>query len=193
MKAVRNELGQFTPEWMLGKHLSEKIRKKISKAHKGMKFSEIHTMKGNTNGFKKGHIPWNKNKKGVYSDETRKKMGASHIGMCGENAGNWKGGMRKKNNERNDSAYQLWVSQVKKRDNNECAFKGQNCSGYLIVHHILPWRDYPELRYEIKNGITLCQYHHPRKRIDEQRLIPFFQERAMSKELLLNFLQQRTN
>jgi len=47
--------------------------------------------------------------------------------------------------------------------------------GYKVAHHILPWRDYPEERYNINNGITLCQYHHPRKREDEQMLIPTLQ------------------
>jgi len=32
-----------------------------------------------------------------------------------------------------------------------------------------------QLRYNIKNGITLCHFHHPKKRMEEKRLIPFFQ------------------
>lgn len=97
----------------------------------------------------------------------------------------WKGGIseRKQDNERNDSAYQAWVLAVKKRDNNTCRINNENCSGYCIVHHILPWRDYLELRYEINNGITLCQFHHPRKRVEEKKLIPFFQELVEVKEL----------
>ncbi len=45
-----------------------------------------------------------------------------------------------------------------------------------IVHHILGFTAYPELRYEINNGITLCQAHHPLKRAEEKRLAPVFQE-----------------
>jgi len=37
-------------------------------------------------------------------------------------------------------------------------------------------RDYPELRYEVNNGITLCHFHHPRKINDEMKLSPYFQE-----------------
>lgn len=33
-----------------------------------------------------------------------------------------------------------------------------------------------ETRYEINNGITLCHFHHPRKREKEKELSPFFQE-----------------
>ncbi len=49
-------------------------------------------------------------------------------------------------------------------------------TGKVIAHHILGWSAYPELRYEINNGITLCHFHHPKKRIDEGRLIPIFQK-----------------
>jgi len=90
----------------------------------------------------------------------------------------------KRKDERNDSLYHWWVGKIKKRDKNICLFNNNDCSGYCIVHHILPWRDFPELRYEIKNGITLCQHHHPRKRVDETRLIPFFQIMVESKEII---------
>jgi len=51
----------------------------------------------------------------------------------------------------------------------------ENCNGKLEAHHILPWSQYPELRYETKNGITLCHYHHPRKNDDVVKLAPVFQ------------------
>ena len=95
--------------------------------------------------------------------------------FCGENHPRWKGDKCKKKNERSDPAYQNWVSQIKRRDGWKCRISNQDCSGYCIVHHILSWKDYPELRYNINNGITLCQAHHPRKRAEEKRLIPFFQ------------------
>jgi len=116
----------------------------------------------------------------------RAKYCREHFRMfqSGKNSPQWVNGNYKKCDERNDSAYQNWHKLVKKRDRNKCVFKGQHCSGYNIVHHILPWRDYPELRYEIKNGITLCQFHHPRKWDDERRLIPFFQGLVMSKTII---------
>lgn len=79
----------------------------------------------------------------------------------------------KRKDERNDPAYINFVKQVKKRDK-ECKLKDEDCYGDKVVHHILSWRDFVELRYTINNGITLCQFHHPRKRVDEQRLIPTF-------------------
>ena len=112
--------------------------------------------------FPKGHIPWNK-------------------GLPGYNAGSsnpsWKGGLkfRKKQDERGDSAYCGFAKTIKKRDK-QCQLKDEKCCGYLVVHHIKSWRDYPDLRYELLNGITLCQAHHPRKRAEEKRLMPILQE-----------------
>jgi len=96
----------------------------------------------------------------------------------GENAWNWKGGLefRKRNDERNDSAYLAWARTVKLRDNWKCQFLGKDCEGNLVAHHILPWRDYPAERYNVNNGITLCEYHHTRKRKDELKSIPLFQD-----------------
>jgi NUMOD3 motif-containing protein len=55
--------------------------------------------------------------------------------------------------------------------------------GRLEAHHILNWREYPELRYDINNGITLCHAHHPRKRAEEKRMVSYFTELlSVSKE-----------
>lgn len=79
------------------------------------------------------------------------------------------------NKDRRSSAYGSWRREVYKRDNYKCRINDCNCNGRIIAHHILSYTKYPELRYNINNGITLCQFHHPLKRIEEQRLIPFFQ------------------
>jgi hypothetical protein len=78
-------------------------------------------------------------------------------------------------NERKGLAYYYWRTSVLNRDGHVCKINNGDCQGKLEVHHILSWKDFPELRYEINNGITLCQAHHPRKRVEEKRLIPFFQ------------------
>ncbi len=78
--------------------------------------------------------------------------------------------------ERNNPEYKQWRMSVFKRDNFKCRIGNSECSEKIISHHILPWRDYPELRYEINNGITLCHAHHPRKRAEEKRLTPYFNQ-----------------
>lgn len=66
----------------------------------------------------------------------------------------------------------LW----KKERDKVCRIADVNCGGRLEAHHILGWTKYPELRYDIKNGITLCHAHHPRKRSEEAKLSPYFQK-----------------
>lgn len=51
--------------------------------------------------------------------------------------------------------YRLWREAVFERDDwtcQECRVRG----GELQADHIEPWRDRPELRYEVSNGRTLC-------------------------------------
>lgn len=122
----------------------------------------------------------NKNTLGhKHSEKTKKKMseikkGKPLLKMRGKNHPRWiKDRSKVKGyDERNNPAYKEWAKQIKKRDNNSCRLKTQECSGYNIVHHILNWSKYPEDRYKLNNGITLCQFHHPRKRAEERRLIP---------------------
>ena len=74
--------------------------------------------------------------------------------------------------KRNDSAYKEWRKQVRYRDNWECQLANGSCEGKVIAHHIKPWSQFPAHRYNIKNGITLCHFHHPRTRDGERKLAP---------------------
>jgi len=52
-----------------------------------------------------------------------------------------------------------WVNKVFKRDDYTCMLckeRGKN----LEAHHVKRWVDYPELRFELSNGITLCKKCH---------------------------------
>lgn len=74
-----------------------------------------------------------------------------------------------------DANYKIWMLAVKKRDGWKCKIANKDCEGRMEAHHILTWKNNPELRYEVKNGITLCHFHHPRTREAESRLSPFYQ------------------
>lgn len=136
--------------------------------------------------FKKGTTPWNKGVPAPWAKNLPHHFKKGHIPMSktnpeimprGENSSHWIKDRTKlaKQQERNDMAYKEWRSQVKKRDG-KCRLQNENCSGYLIVHHILGWTAYPAERYNVDNGITLCQGHHPRKRVEEKQLVPVFQQ-----------------
>lgn len=112
-------------------------------------------LKGLLIGWKKGkkriNIVWNKGLKGL---------------NIGEKNGKWiKDRSKLKKCERKDKnvQYIYWSRQVKNRDNWKCRLSNDECKGRLEAHHIKNWIDYPELRYEINNGITLCHFHHPRR------------------------------
>ena len=79
-----------------------------------------------------------------------------------------------------DSRMRDWSKEVKKRDGWICRIADINCDGKLESHHILSWSKFPELRYQINNGITLCHAHHPRKQNDVQKLSPYFQRLVAS-------------
>lgn len=64
---------------------------------------------------------------------------------------------------------------IKAQKTVNCRIADNKCNGRLEAHHILNWKQYPELRYELNNGITLCQSHHPRGRENENKLSPYLQ------------------
>ena len=169
-KVVKTKSKNPTRYW-LGKKRSLRDRERMKN---GWTMELRKKLSENKRGKKIHWEVWNKGKK--LSEEIRRKLSEAMKGRFkGKKSPHWKGELCKKQDKRNDSLYQNWVVRVKKRDK-ECMLKNNNCSGYKIVHHILSWSQYPKERYNISNGITLCQYHHPRKRVDEQRLIPTFQK-----------------
>lgn len=150
-----------------GKKRSHETRIKLSLLRKGTKLSEEHKRK-----IGQSHVGNKYNLGRKISEQTREKMRASAKKGCDSPV--WVNGNYKKQDTRNDSAYQGWAKQIKKRDDWKCKINNEECCGRMEVHHILSWRDHPELRYEVNNGITLCHKHHPRKHDDETRLSPYF-------------------
>lgn len=172
----------------LGEKTSIETRRKMSLAVTGNKNHNY------------GKPTWNKGIKGVFfhSEETKRKMSESGTGLShgkgriawnkGKSA-HWMKGERnhkwisdrtklKRYNDvakdRRSYAYSNWRMNVWLRDNFKCKIANDDCKGRIEVHHILGYTLYPELRYIINNGITLCHAHHPRKRAEEKRLEPVF-------------------
>jgi HNH endonuclease/NUMOD3 motif len=79
----------------------------------------------------------------------------------GERSPNWKGGVTPQNKLlRQSPQYADWRSAVFARDNYSCCLCGDNRGGNLHAHHICSWADYPQLRFEVSNGQTLCASCH---------------------------------
>jgi len=105
------------------------------------------------------------------SDEVRRQMSISRIGRippnkgkkskyCGELHHGWKGGVTPTNEKiRKSMEYRLWRTSVFVRDDYTCqicALRG----GELHADHIKPFAYFPELRFAIDNGRTLCVSCH---------------------------------
>jgi hypothetical protein len=128
---------------------------------------------------RKGKPPWNKGKTGIYSEESLEKIKSArasqkiteeHRRKLSESQKDnvkkgvhhlWRGGIYPKNLAlRKSLEYKLWREAVFKRDLFSCVFCGNKKSGNLEADHIKPFSLYPELRFAIDNGRTLCKECH---------------------------------
>ena len=87
------------------------------------------------------------------SKETRRKMS---LAKCGERNINWKGGVTSaRQQEYNNLETKAWRRAVFERDAYTCQDCGATGS-YLNAHHLKEIAQYPDLRFDIDNGQTLC-------------------------------------
>lgn len=148
---------------MKGRRLSEETKHKISvnspKIWLGKKFSISHRKKLSKY-FKQHPISYWKGKKrpNLHTLEHKLKLRES---MRGQNNPNWKGGKTPILKVlRTTSEYKLWRKAVFERDNYSCIWCKSNISGILEADHIKPFALFPELRFAIDNGRTLCKSCH---------------------------------
>lgn len=136
---------------------------------------------------KKGKTPWNKGIRGVFNhtEKTKKKIGAPQKGnkhalgykyteeqrrkmsriRKGSGHYNWQGGITSINEKvRNSLEYKLWREAVFERDGWTCIWCGARSSKgnpvVLNADHIKSFSQFPELRFAIDNGRTLCKPCH---------------------------------
>lgn len=80
--------------------------------------------------------------------------------FTGDSNPNWRGGKGPKDQKARCS-YQSkeWSKAVRERDSHTCQKCGTT-QGKLHAHHLKPWKHHPELRFDVDNGLTVCQPCH---------------------------------
>ncbi len=134
---MRDEKGRFIkghfvpPEW----------RKKVSELATKNKYNEGHK----------------------HSAKTKKKISENRKGKaCGKDNGWWRGGIsRVYKTGYYSTEYKEWRKAVFERDNyvcQKCGLRGNKV--FLTAHHIKSFAKFPALRYNVNNGLTLCEDCH---------------------------------
>lgn len=104
-----------------------------------------------------------------HTQEQKDKIGNAHRGRPSPRRGNksplWKGGTSQINDLiRHSLEYRIWRRAVFQRDNYTCtncgAKSGQGKTVKLNADHIKPFAYFPDLRFDINNGRTLCVQCH---------------------------------
>ena len=132
--------------------LSEERKQHLSNLLKGRccNTGRTHIKKGQRlspeTEFKKGMVSYNK--------------GKPNPRFQGANNPKWKGGITPEHlRVRWSTEMKNWRKQIFERDNYTCQLCGKH-GGNLNADHIKPFALYPELRFDLSNGRTLCVSCH---------------------------------
>ena len=143
--AVHAERLRLLSKSQIGIPLSEEHKRKISES-----------MKGKQNCLGKKYSTERRQKWSAYWQAHPEKHNHYKDGKWRERAGERLDAMQK-------LGYRIWRETVFKRDDWTCVWCGTR-GGKMHAHHVQSWRDYPKLRYEISNGVTLCAACHLKTR-----------------------------
>jgi len=115
-------------------------------------YKDKNLWKENISKAKKGKIPY------IASEQTKELFKLSKMGSKNPN---WRGGITAEYKRIRESAkYRNWRKQVFERDSYTCQECGDRTGHNLEVHHIKSRKEYPDLVFDLDNGITLCKKCH---------------------------------
>lgn len=152
-----------------GAKRSEEFRRLISEIKRGKPLSPTHPNR--TGDFHRGRKRSAQTCARISNALTGKKLSPEHcraigdarrgkplLKMRGPNHPFWKGGA----DERLLHQHRAWAKAVKRRDNYTCQRCGCHSKRGMHAHHIWSFAEFPEKRYDIDNGVTLCAQCHYR-------------------------------
>lgn len=132
---------------MIRAHVTPEYRLKLSLAHRGKIPSNLTEAR---------KLAWEANRGRKMSDEEKEVRRVSAVKR-------WDLQGRKQHKRyvhlTGTKEYQEWRTQVFERDNYTCRECGDR-GVYLEAHHIKSWAKFPEERYVVENGLTMCKPCH---------------------------------
>lgn len=189
------------------KQCSKKIERPKSIQHRTLcsiacrdAYWKLHPEESST--FKNGHVgikstPWLGKKFSKQHRENIRQGIITHpnfavsmrnraLKLRGTNHWNWRGGITESNKIiRHSAEYNTWRKAVYERD----AWTCQDChikQKRPVAHHILSFEDYPDLRFEVSNGVTLCRACHNQRHRDIKQFFGLVRSEAFAALLLNN-------
>ena len=156
---------------LTGRRLTAEHCAKLSAAHSGKPLSATHRA-----GLRLRPA------RNYFSDEERKaaseRMSLLNAGRCGSRHPRWISDRSKlkRSVTCRSAAHYAWSKAVRRKFKHCVLEHTGKCLGRLEAHHIKSYEESPELRYDVRNGVTLCRAHHPRKQSEVKRLEPILTE-----------------
>lgn len=133
--------------WMIGRKCTDETKKKLSFSHlgqiaynRGMKCSEETRRKNSQSRKNSPLVPRGPRHHNFVDGKSVERSGYRHTLS-------------------QQFEHRLWRTKVFERDNYTCRICGMR-GVFLHPHHHKSWKDYPEFRYSVENGITLCVECH---------------------------------